>query len=99
MSFGTALGFTHYLVNLMSIGTIPSKIDQYLDLLHRLCCLVHTLTMTGMGDYTLGWSGFYHFLKTHGLTPYLMCFLMLITISSSKFTVSKKGAPSAFAVK
>ena len=34
--FGAALGFFHYLVYLMSIGTIFSKIDQYLDLPHRL---------------------------------------------------------------
>ena len=34
--FGAALGFSHYFVHLMPIGTILSKIDQYLDLPHRL---------------------------------------------------------------
>lgn len=34
--FGAALGFSHYLVHLMSIGTILSEINQYLDLPHRL---------------------------------------------------------------
>ena len=34
--FGAALVFSHYLVHLMPIGTILSKIDQYLDLPHRL---------------------------------------------------------------
>ena len=33
--FGAALGFPHYLVHLMPIGTILSKIDQYLDLPHQ----------------------------------------------------------------
>ena len=30
--FDAALGFSHYLVHLMPISTILSKIDQYLDL-------------------------------------------------------------------
>ena len=34
--FGAALGFSYCLVHLMPIGTIVSKIDQYLDLPHRL---------------------------------------------------------------
>ena len=34
--FGTALGFSHYMVHLMPIGTFLSEIDQYLDLPHRL---------------------------------------------------------------
>ena len=33
--FGAALGFPHYLVHLMSIGTILSKIDYYLDMPNR----------------------------------------------------------------
>ena len=32
--FGTALGFSQYLVNLMPIGAILSKTEQYLDLPH-----------------------------------------------------------------
>ena len=67
--FGAALGFSHYLVHLMPIGTILSEIDQYLDLPHRLWSfrvLVHTLTLAGMGDYILGWSCLYNFLKTPG---------------------------------
>ena len=43
-----------------------------------------------MGDYKLGWSCLYNFSKMPGLTPYLMQFLMLIMIRSSKFTFSKK---------
>ena len=39
------------------------------------------------------------FLKTHGLTPYLMHFLTLITMSSSKFTFSKKNPPAHICVK
>ena len=64
--------FSHHLVHLMPIGTMFSEIDQYLDLLHRLWSfrvLVHTLTLAGMGDYTLGWSCLYNFSKTPGLTP------------------------------
>ena len=34
--FGAALGFSHYLIHLISIDTILSKIDQYLDLPHQL---------------------------------------------------------------
>ena len=34
--FVAGLGFSHYLVHLMLIGTILSVIDQYLDLPHRL---------------------------------------------------------------
>ena len=65
--------FSHYLVHLMTIGTILSEIDQHLDLPHRLRSfrvLVHTLTVAGMGDYTytLGWSCLYNFLKTPRLT-------------------------------
>ena len=33
--FGAALGFPHYLVHLMSISTILSKIDYYLDMPNR----------------------------------------------------------------
>ena len=33
--FGAALVFFHYLVHLMPIGITLSKIDQYLDVLHR----------------------------------------------------------------
>ena len=47
-----------------------------------------------MGDYKLGWFGLYNFLKMHGLTHFSDAFLTLITMSSSKFTFSKKfGAP------
>ena len=49
--FGAALRFSHYLIHLMPIGTIPSEIDQDLDLSHRLwslCVLVHTLKLAGM---------------------------------------------------
>ena len=69
--FGAALGYFHYLVHLMPISTILSEINQYLDLPHRLWSfrvLVHTLTLAGMGDYILGWSCLYNFLKTPGLT-------------------------------
>ena len=43
-----------------------------------------------MGDYTLGWSYLHNFSKTAGLTPYLMQFLTLITIRSSKSKFSQK---------
>ena len=57
--FGTVLSSSHYLVHLVPIGIILSKIDQYLDLPHQLQSfrvLVHMLTLAEMGDYTLGWS-------------------------------------------
>ena len=58
--FGAALGFSHYVVHLMPISSILSKIDQYLDLMpHRLsrfCVLVHALTLAGTGDY-MHWGG------------------------------------------
>ena len=75
MIFGAALFFFRYLVHLMSIGTILSNIYKYLDLPHRLRnfrVLARALTMAGMGDYTLGWtgrSGLCNFLKIRGLTP------------------------------
>ena len=53
--------------------------------------LIHTLTIAGMGDYRLGWSGLYNFLKMHVLTHLVHAFLMLITLSSSKFIFSKNG--------
>ena len=42
---------------------------------------------------TLWCSSLYNFLKTHGLTPppYLIHFLTLVTINSSKLTFSKKN--------
>ena len=43
-----------------------------------------------MGDYTLGWSDLYNFLKTHGLTRLTDAFLTLIMMRSSKFTFSKE---------
>ena len=71
--FGAALCFSHYMVHLMPIGTIHSKIDKCLDLprgLWSFRVLVHTLIVAGMRDYNkLGWSGLHSVLKTHDLIP------------------------------
>ena len=51
-----------------------------------------------MGDYTLGWSELCSFLKTHSLTPHLMHFLTLITMSPSAFTFSKKKVETSASI-
>ena len=84
----------------LRIGTIFSKIDQYLDLPHRLSsfrALVHTLTLAGMGDYRLEWSGLCNFLKIHGLTHLSDAFFNADHVEFIEiYNFSKKfGAPAS----
>ena len=71
--------FSHGLVHLMPTGAILSKIDEYLDLPHRLRSFrwsVHTSTLAGMGVY-LKVARFVQIFKTPGLIPLSDTFLEL----------------------
>ena len=69
--FGASLGFSHYFIHLMPIGTILNKINQYARSAAsalKFLCFGTYVNIRGTWTYILGWSCLCNFVKMPGLT-------------------------------